>query len=119
MLTAFLRWDILLNLIGEEHHTNLIIVLYGAEGDGGSNLRHHVTLHLLLGTEIERAADIDKQHHCQLTLLFEHLHIRTVEAGCHIPVDVAHIIAKLIFAHLAEGHSPTLEGRVILTGEDV
>ena len=30
-----------------------------------------------------------------------------------------HIIAVLIFAHLGKGHSPTLEGRMILTSEDV
>ena len=43
---------ILLYLIGEEYNTDLIVVLNGAEGDGGSNLRHQVALHLLLGTEI-------------------------------------------------------------------
>ena len=42
-----------------------------------------------------------------------------MKAGGHVPVDVSHIIAVLIFAHLGKGHSPTLEGRMILTSEDV
>ncbi len=42
-----------------------------------------------------------------------------MKAGGHVPVDVSHIIAILIFAHLGKGHSPTLEGRMILTSEDV
>ena len=119
MLTTFLGRDVFLNLIGEKHNTNLIVVLNGAEGDGGSNLRYHITFHLLLGTEIERTTDIDQQHHCQLTLFLKYLHIWTMKTGGHIPVDITHIITKLIFAHLAEGHTPTLKGRMILACEDV
>ena len=110
VLTTFLGRDVLLNLIGEEDHTYLIVVLDSTEGEGGRNLCHHIALELLLGTEIQRTTDIDEQHHRQLTLLLEHLHIRAMEAGCHIPVDIADIITELILTHLAEGHTPTLEG---------
>ena len=119
MLTTFLGRDVFLNLIREKHDPNLIIVLNSAESDGGGNLSHHITFHLLLRTEIERATDVNQQHHRQFTFFLEHLHIGTMETGCHIPVDVTHIITKLIFAHLAKGHTPTLECRMILTSEDV
>ena len=42
-----------------------------------------------------------------------------VVTGGHVPVDVADVVAVLIFAHLAEHHAATLERRVVLTGEYV
>ena len=119
MLATLLWRDVLLNLIREEDNTNLIVILNSTEGKGGSNLCHHIALHLLLGSEIERTTDVDKQHHRHLALFFEHLYIRTMETSSHIPVDISHIITELILAHLAKGHTPTLKGRVVLTCKDV
>ena len=119
VLAAFLGRDILLYLIGEEDHANLVVVLNGTESQRGGNLRHHVLLQLHLRTELQRARNVNQQHHGQLALLLKDLHIRTMKPGRHIPVNVTHIIPELILAHLAEGHSPTLEGRMVLSGEDV
>ena len=53
MLTALLRRDILLNTVREEHDADFIVVLNGRESNSCSNLRHHITLHLMLGTEVQ------------------------------------------------------------------
>jgi hypothetical protein len=42
-----------------------------------------------------------------------------MEASRHVPVDVTHVIAILVFPHLCESHTPTLEGGMVLTGKDV
>ena len=119
MLSSLLRRNVLLYAIREEDDTYLVIVLNGTEGECGSNLSSQIALHLLHRTEIERPADVYEQHHRQFPFLFKHLDVRLMKAGGHVPVDVSHIIAILIFAHLGKGHSPTLEGRMILTCEDV
>ena len=42
-----------------------------------------------------------------------------MKASCDIPVNISNVVAKLVFPNLRESHSPTLEGRMILAGEDV
>ena len=119
MLSSFLRRNVLLDAVREEDDTYLVIVLNGTEGECGSNLCSQIALHLLHRTEIERPTDVNEQHHRKFPFLLKHLDIRLMKAGGHVPVDVSHIIAILIFAHLGKGHSPALEGRMILTCEDV
>ena len=119
VLAALLRRNILLNLVREEYHANLIVVLNGAESQRGSNLRHHVLLHLHLRAKLQRTRHVDQQHHRQLALLLKDLHVGTMKPCRHVPVNVTHVIPKLILSHLAESHSPTLEGRMVLSGEDV
>ena len=110
MLASLLGRDIFLYSVGKEDDTYLVVVLDGTEGKGCSNLGSQVTLHLAHGTEIERTAHIHHQHHGKLSLFFKDLDERAMEASRHIPVDVSHVVAILIFAHLGKGHSPTLEG---------
>ena len=119
MLPPFLRWDVLFYLVGEKDDTGLVVVLDGTECQCRSNLRHHIALHLVTGAEVERAADINQQHHRQLALLLKHLYIRAVEAGRDVPVYVAHIVAELVVAHFAECHAAPLESRMVLPGKDV
>ena len=119
MLAPLLGRNILLNLVGEEDNANLVVVLYGTERQCGCNLSHHVALSLTLSAKVERTAHIDEQHHCEFALLLKHLDVWAVESCRDIPVDVPDVVAKLIFAHLAKRHSPSLEGRVVLSGKDI
>ena len=91
----------------------------GGEGYGGGYFRHHLSLLLHLRTEVSAGRHVDKEHHGHLPLFLEHLDEWLVEASRHVPVDVTDVIAVLVFAHLGEGHTATLEGRVVLSGEDV
>ena len=119
MLTSLLGRNKLLNPVRKEDDTNLVIILNGRECQCSGNFRHHILLHLLYRTELQTTGNIYQQHHCQFALLLKHLDVRLVEAGGHIPVNVAYVIAKLILAHLGECHTSTLEGRVILPGKDI
>lgn len=119
VFTTFFGRYILLNLIGEEDHSYLVVVLNGAEGQCGGNLSDHILFRLNLCAELQRTTDVDEKHHSQLTLFLKHLHIRSMEASGYVPIDVAHIVAILVFTHFAECHTTPFEGRVILTSEDI
>jgi len=49
----------------------------------------------------------------------EHLNERSAKASRYVPINVAHVVAKLVFSHLRESHTPAFEGRVVLSREDV
>ena len=113
MLSTLLRWNIFLYSVGKEDDTYLVVV------QGGSYLGCQVALHLAHRTKVERATHIHHQHHGKLSFLFEHLDERTMKTCRDIPVDVSHVVTILVFAHLGKGHTPALEGRMVLTGKDV
>ena len=119
MLTPFLRRNEFLYPVREKDNPNFIVVLYSRKSQRCSYFRHHILFHLLHRTEFQTTGNIHQQHNGQLALFFEHLHVRLIEASGHIPVNVAYVIAKLIFAHLGKCHTPTLESRMILTGKDI
>ncbi len=119
VLASFLRRDIFLNTVREEDDTYLVVVLYGRERQRSSNLSHEGALRLSCSTEVERPRHIDKEHHRELALFLKHFYVGMMEARRHIPVDVAHIVAKLILAHLSKGHTTPLEGRMVLSCKDI
>ena len=67
----------------------------------------------------KRGTYIDHQHDRQLPFFLEDLHIRTVVAGSHIPVDIPDIVAVLIFSYLTESHTSPLKGRMIFAGKNI
>ena len=120
MLTSLLGRNKLLNPVRKEDDTNLVIILNGRECQCSGNFRHHILLHLLYRTELQTTGNIYQQHHCQFALLLKHLDVRLVEAGGHIPVNVAYVVAKTDNSRTSENAIPLpLEGRVILPGKDI
>ena len=117
--TAFLGRDELLDLAAEENDTHLVVVLDGRKRQDGCQFGRQVTLRLALRAEVVGTRHVDEQHHRHLTLFLEDLDERFVEAGGDIPVDVADVVAVLVLAHLAEGHTTPFEGAVVLSREDV
>ena len=116
---TLLRRDEFLNLVGEEYHTNLVVVLNCRKCQCGGNLGNHLALVYAHCAEVAAARYIDKQHDGQLTLLLVDFHIGMVVACGDVPVDVADVVAILIFAHLRECHATPLEGRVVFAREYV
>ena len=116
---ALLRRDEFLNLIGEEDDADLVVVLNGREGERGGNLGEHLTFRLVDGTEVETSRHIDHEDDGQLALLLKHLDERTSETCSDVPVNVAHVVAELVFADLRESHSSSLECRVVLSSKDI
>ena len=64
-----------------------------------------------------RARAVHQQQHGELALLDVALDEETAHARGDVPVDGAHLVARLVFAHLGELHSLPLEHRVVLAGE--
>ncbi len=42
-----------------------------------------------------------------------------IVASCDVPVNIAYVIAILIFTHLAKGHAASFERRVVFAGKYV
>ena len=92
--------DVLLYAVGEEYYAYLVVVLYGRESEGCSYLGCHVPFCTLYCPEVQRAANVDEEHHSEFPFFFEHFHERSVEACRNVPVNVADVVSVLVFAHL-------------------
>src|SRR5574344_222083 len=110
MLSTLLWRNKFLHLVRKKDDANLVIILNGGKSQSGSHFCKQLPFRLLLSAKVQRARHIHQQHHCQFTLLLKDLHIRLPKTGSHIPVDVTNIITILIFPHLTECHTSTLEG---------
>ena len=119
MLTSFLGRNKLLYPIRKKDDSDFIVVLNGRESKRCCDLGHHILFHLFNRTKLQTAGNIHHQHDRQLALFLINLHIRFIETRSHIPVNVANIIAELIFTDFRESHSPTFEGRVILACKNI
>ena len=87
----------------KEDNAYFIIVLYSRERKCSCYFCHHIFFHLLFhGTKVQTVRDIDKQHHCQLTLFFKYLDKWFVKTGRYIPVYITYIVTILIFQGLRE-----------------
>ena len=62
--------------------------------------------------------EIDGEHHRELTLLDIALDEGAAHARGDVPVDRAHLVARLVFADLGELHPLPLEYRAVLAGEE-
>ena len=117
MGAPFLGRDELLDAVAEEDDAHLVVVGYGAESQRGGHLGGEFLLELVVGAEAVASAHVHQQHHRQLAFLLEHLDVGVRQTRRHVPVDAAHVVAVLVFAHLAEHHAATLERRVVLAAE--
>ena len=119
MCSSLLRRNKFLDLIREENHPDLIVILDCRKSKHCSNFGNLVFLQFRNSPEITGGTDIDHQHDRQLPFFLEDLHIRTVAAGSHIPVDIPDIVAVLIFSYLTESHTSPLKGRMIFAGKNI
>ena len=119
MFFALLGRDEVLDMIAEEDDAYLIIVLNGGESQSGCHLGYEVFLESASGAELTRPRDVDEQDNGVFSLLFKDFDEGLVHASGDVPIDVADVVAELIFTHFAESHASTFEGRVILTSKDV
>src|SRR5688572_6257626 len=111
------RNDVLYS-IGEEQHTDAIVVTHCRHRQHRRELDRELALEAAHRSEALRPRKVDHQHHRQLPLLDEALHERPAHARCHVPVNGAHLVTGLILAHLGELHSLPLENRAVFSGED-
>ena len=114
---ALARRDELLDLVGEQDQAHLVVVADGGEGEHRGDLGRQLALGLRARAEQARAAHVHHQHQRQLAFLDELLDERMVHPRGDVPVNRAHLVAGLVFAHLVEVHPLALEDAVVLAGE--
>ena len=119
MRTTLLGRNEFLHLIREKESSHLVIVQNGAVAQNSRNLGYPLPFRSFTSTEKSASGHIHKQNHSQFTLLFEHFHVRLAKAGGNVPIHRTHVVSPLILPNLAKGHTPTLEGRVILSRKDL
>src|SRR5262245_49991392 len=69
--------------------------------------------------ELLTGAGVHQQYHGQLPLFDESLDKRMTHAGRDVPVNVANIVAGLIFADLFESNAGAFEDAVIFATEEI
>src|SRR5689334_16743857 len=84
-------------LVAKENHTCLIVVLNGGKRQDSAQFSDQVFFELTSCSEISGTADVDEQHHSQLTFFFKDLYEGMVETRCYIPLDGANVVARHIF----------------------
>ena len=116
---ALCRRDEFLHAVAEQDAAHLIVVKDGAEGQGGGNFGNLLPLGLHGRSKESGARDVHQQHHREFPLLLEHLHVRGVHPGGHVPVHVAHVVSPLILPNFAECHAASLERGMVFAGKDL
>src|SRR5690606_24762547 len=111
--------DIEFHGIGEEDKPHLIVVLQCGKGKGGGDFGDDLLFELPEGAEEFRSTHVHHQHHGQSPFFLANFYEGLVVPGRDVPVYAAHIVPELVLPDLAEGHSPTLEGRVVLPPKDM
>ena len=119
MGSSLFWWDEFFDPVGEEDHTNLVVVRNGRKREDGRNFSNQLSLETANGTKIIRSAHVDQQHHRQLPFFLKYLDKWVAIPGCYVPVDVADIVAELVLPNFTEGHTTSFEGAVVFAGKDV
>ena len=114
---SLFRRDELLHMVAEKKRSDLVVVDDCREGKNCRYLSNLLPLGLDFGAEQSGTAHIDQKDDCKLPLLLEDLDEGGVHTGGDVPVHGTDIVSPLVLPHLAESHSPSLEGGMVLSGE--
>ena len=114
---AFARRDEFLHLVGEQNQADLVVVADGGEGEHGGDLGGEFALGLVARAEQAGAAHVHDEHEREFAFLDELLDERMVHPRGDVPVNRAHVVAGLVFAHLVEVHALALEDGMVLARE--
>ena len=115
--TAFSRGYDVLDAVSEHQGADAIVVADSRHREHGGQLGCELALEPAACAESLGSGDIDSQHDRELALLDVAFHVRTLHAGCDVPIDAAHLVAGLILPHLGELHPLSLEDGAILAAE--
>src|ERR1035437_7422057 len=119
MCRSFFRWNKFLYFITKEDHTYFIIVIDCRESKNRCNFCHLFFFQLRKGAESIRTTDIDQQHYSEFAFFFKNLDEGVIEPCSDIPVNIPDIVTILVFAHLAECHSFSFKGAMILSRKNL
>src|SRR5919106_4683545 len=105
------------NAICEENEAHLVVIPDCAEGEQTGDFRGQLALGLGYASEISRGAHIDNKHDSKLTFLGKFFYKRGAHPCCHVPIDGAYFIARLILAHIFKIHPTPFKHAVVVPGE--
>ena len=105
------------HLVGEQQQSDLVVVADGGEGEHGGDFGGEFAFGLVARAEQAGAAHVHDQHHRQFAFLDEFLDERMVHPRGDVPVNRAHVVTGLVFAHLVEVHALALEDAMVLARE--
>ena len=71
------------------------------------------------GTELQARRILEHQEQRDLALLDKSLPVGFAEPRRDVPVNIAHVVAELVFHNLVEFHAATAKGRAVFTAEHV
>ena len=114
---AFARRDEFLHLVAEQQQADLVVVADGGEGEHGGDLGGEFALGLVARAEQAGAAHVHDEHEREFAFLDEFLDERMVHPRGDVPVNRAHVVAGLVFAHLVEVHALAFEDGMVLARE--
>ena len=113
MLPALARGEPQAGLLAEQGQAHTILRLQRSEAHQRAELRRRLALGPLPAAEVHRAALVDDQVHHEFALFRIRLDEGLAGARGHVPIDAAHVVARLVGAHLLELESRAAEGAAI------
>ncbi len=114
---AFARRDEFLDFIAEQQEADLVVVADGGKGEHGCDLGGEFAFGLRARPKQAGAAHIHNEHERQLAFLDEFFDERMVHPRRDVPVNRAHVVTGLVFAHLIEVHALAFEDGMVLACE--
>ena len=114
---AFARRNKFFHLIAEKNQPDFVIVANGGEREHRGNFRREFAFGLVARAEQARAAHVHDEHEREFAFLDELLDERMIHPRGDVPVNRAHVVAGLVFAHLVEVHALALEDGMVLARE--
>jgi len=113
MPAAFARRDEHFHFVGERQQRDLVAVLGGGHRQRGGDFGGELALGAIGRAEAGRRGHIHGEHGGEFAFLAEAFHERAAEAMRDVPVNVAHIVARHVFAEILEIHAAPLEAAQI------
>ena len=117
MAAALARRNEFFHLVREQQQADLVVVADGGEREHGSDFGGEFAFGLVARAEQPGAAHVHDEHEREFAFLDELLDERMVHPRGDVPVNGAHVVAGLVFAHLVEIHPLPFEDAVVLACE--
>lgn len=105
--------DFIVLVVAEHQAADAVVVAQRGPADQGGGLGGKYRLEHQPGAEEQASALFDQNEDRPLALFVEQLGVGFLGAGGDSPVDVAHIVAGLVNAHLVEVHAAPAQARVM------
>ncbi len=119
MRAPFARGHIEFDLVGEDDHADLVIVLDCCEGEDGRGFGRNLILGFGSRAKTARGGQVHQKHDQHLALFPEFLDEGRAGTGRDVPVDQADIVTRLVLAHFLELDPLPFEDRMVLPPEEM